>query len=388
MVRGASLPLLFGLIGLISAPAHAEGPIVDRDYAIDFYEGVAIGNTAWVGMGGAGAALIVGTAGTLINPSAPAVRPTTDTDRWSWDYHVDYLTGQYSSDYDNNGILVEEGGGAQLVTAGLGGRYGDWAAAITFSGQTAPVASTMFELDAEALRIRFVLARYLPARDLAVGIGFQNVSFQISPRGRDPLFEINGTGLIAGATYVPRMRNVRIAGAIESQILGGEVTSTCDPENCFGYILPRTVASPARLITGVAYRFAPTAWNQLVGGTFRDERSLTLTADVLVAGTSPDAYGIEAFAMQQLQRSGAHVAVSVRGGAEWESMPGRLRLRGGSYWEPARFEGTGGRLHVTFGAELRVFEFHLLGRRRGRISFTGDVAERYRNVAVSVGFWH
>ena len=44
--------------------------------------------------------------------------------------------------------------------------------------------------------------------------------------------------------------------------------------------------------------------------------------------------------------------------------------------------------HGTFGFELRVFEENVWGPRRGRISFTGDVAERYRNIAVSVGFWH
>ena len=38
--------------------ARADNPpIVDRNYAIDLYDGVAIGNTAMVGMGGAGAAL-------------------------------------------------------------------------------------------------------------------------------------------------------------------------------------------------------------------------------------------------------------------------------------------------------------------------------------------
>ncbi len=112
-------------------------PITDRDYAIDFYDGVAIGNTAWVGMGGAGAANIVGTAGTLINPSAPAVRLTTDTDDWSWDYHIDVLTGTLSTDYDNNGVVSEDAG-ASLVTLGIGGRYHDWAAAATLTAQTAP----------------------------------------------------------------------------------------------------------------------------------------------------------------------------------------------------------------------------------------------------------
>ena len=375
--------LVWVVLGVASS-AVAD-PITDRDYAIDFYDGVAIGNTAWVGMGGAGAANIVGTAGTLINPSAPAVRLTTDTDDWSWDYHLDILTGKLSTDYDNNGLVTEDAG-ASLVTVGLGGRYHDWALAVTFTGQTAPVDAM---LDAAALRVRFALAKYFPARDIAVGVGVQTVAFAIGPSQGDDLFSITGTGLIAGITYVPRMRNFRLAGGIESQILGAEVTAgACDPEDCMGYILPRNVTSPARAVVGFAYRFAPTEWNQLVGGVFRDEHALTLTTDLLVTGNSPDAYGIEAFAMQELQRSGQHLVLSLRGGAEYELFPGRFRVRAGSYWEPSRFAGVDGRIHVTFGIELRVFEFDLWGRRRGRLSFTGDVAERYRNVAASIGFWH
>ena len=139
---------------------------------------------------------------------------------------------------------------------------------------------------------------------------------------------------------------------------------------------------------GGAYRFSETAWNQLVGGIFRDEPSLTLAADLVLTGASPDGYGVEAFGMNQLQRSGRHIATSVRAGAEYEWLPGRLRLRAGSYWEPQRFDGVGGRLHGTFGADVRVFEFQLWGRRRGRIGLTGDIAAAYRNIAVSVGFWH
>ncbi len=151
------LAACLGILLATGGVAGAQAPISDRDYAIDFYEGVAIGNTAWVGMGGAGAALIVGTAGALINVSAPAVRPTTDTDQWSWDYHLDYLTATSSKDYDNNGIVIDDGGGAQLITAGLGGRYGDWATALTFTGQTAPLVGSA--LDATALRFRFMVAK-------------------------------------------------------------------------------------------------------------------------------------------------------------------------------------------------------------------------------------
>ncbi|MBS1124738.1 MAG: hypothetical protein H6Q90_6966, partial [Deltaproteobacteria bacterium] len=316
-------------------------------------------------------------------------RPTTDTDTWSWDYHLDYLTGQYSSDYDNNGVAQPEDGGAQLITGGLSGRYHDWAAAVTVTGQTAPIGDTADMFTADALRLRYMVSKYFPERDIAVGLGAQQVIFALGAPGEPALFQINGGGLVGGITYVPRLRNYRVAGGLESQILGGNVvTNSCDPLDCNGYILPESVVSPVRGIVGFAYRFADTAWNQQVGGIFRDEKSLTLTADVLVTGNSPNAYGIEAFGMQMLQRSGESVAIRARGGVEIEPLPGRLRVRAGTYWEPARFEGVGGRIHGTFGLELRMLEFQAWGRRRGRISFTGDVASRYKNLAFSVGFWH
>ena len=76
-----------GRVGLawlvVGATAYAEpptSPITDSNYSIELYDGVALGNTAVVGMGGATVALAIGTSGTLFNPSAPAVKPTTDTE--------------------------------------------------------------------------------------------------------------------------------------------------------------------------------------------------------------------------------------------------------------------------------------------------------------------
>lgn len=362
----------------------AADPIVDRNFAIDFYEGVAIGDTSQVGMGGAGAARVVGSAGTLLNASAPAIRETTDTDRWSWGYHLDALTGRYSSDYDNNGAVTDETTGAELVTAGLALRIGDWGGAITSTYQRAPLEGS---LRAVVTRARLAIARYFPRHDLAAGVGVQSVTFGIE-RGGDEMFSITGAGLLAGATWLPRMESFRAGAALESAIFGGDVeTSRCDPNDCQGYILPGAVETPARLIAGVAYRWAPTPWNQLVPHKFRDERSVTAAADLVVTGPSSNGHGVEAFGMRELQRSGRTAAVSLRAGAEYEWLPGRLRVRAGGYWEPGRFDGVGGRVHATFGADVRVFEFRLLGLRRGRISWTADVAARYRNLALSIGFW-
>jgi hypothetical protein len=139
---------------------------------------------------------------------------------------------------------------------------------------------------------------------------------------------------------------------------------------------------------GFAYRFAATPWNQQVKPKFRDERALTVAVDFVLTGSSTNGHGIEAFSRQQLQRSGSHVTLSPRAGVEAEVLPGRLRLRTGAYWEPQRFAGVSGRAHGTFGAELRALEFHAWGVRRGKLGATFDVARRYRNIGLSIGFWH
>jgi hypothetical protein len=380
MVRVGSCLLVSAVAAAGTARAD-NPPIVDRNYAIDLYDGVAIGNTAMVGMGGAGAALINGTAGVLINPSAIAVRSTTDFDTWDWTYHFDVLTGRYSSDYDNNGVVTDDNSGAALVTGGLGLRYHAFSVAVTYLTQSAPVPGSSPALAASAARWRLILGNYQPAYDLAIGAGVQLASFALADGGTN-LFEVTGTGLVAGVTWLPRQDSFRIGGAVDLAITGGQVNASCDPMDCRGHILPSEVDSPSRIVGGIAYRIGPTAWNQPITTVFRDERALTLAADLVVTGATGNGYGIEAFGMKQLQRSGRGVAVSPRGGA------GRLRLRGGSYWEPSRFDGVSGRFHVTIGAELAVWEFPFFGPRRLRLTFTGDEAARYRNIGASIGFWH
>lgn len=396
MVRIAAALLVVTVARAAAEPPTS--PIRDTNYSIEIYDGAAIGNTAVVGMGGATLALAIGTSGTLFNPSAPAVKPTTDTDTWSWDYHLDYLYGSLSTDYDNNGF-TSDNGGTSVLTFGGGIRIGEWAGALTFLILDAPVAAeTMLPdnrivgLTASTIRAQLALARWVRRLDTAIGVSLTSTSFDFSPdctgAGCERLFGVNGAGLELGATWAPRQRSFRIGAALSSPIAGGNIAG-CDPADCAGWVLPESIVSPVRLATGVAYRFSDSHWNQLVGGHFRDERSVTVAADVIVTGPSADAYGLESFGNHRLQRAGRHTSVSVRSGVEYEWLPGRLRVRGGTYWEPGRFVGVPGRLHLTFGLELRVFQFWFWDKlRRGRISLTSDVAERYRNGGLSIGFWH
>jgi len=80
--------------------------------------------------------------------------------------------------------------------------------------------------------------------------------------------------------------------------------------------------------------------------------------------------------------SGRSPSLVARLGAEWEPWPSTVRLRAGTYLEPSRV-GASTRLHGTFGVEGRV-PFWL---RDLDVGVGGDVADRYRTVSFSLGFW-
>jgi hypothetical protein len=64
----------------------------------------------------------------------------------------------------------------------------------------------------------------------------------------------------------------------------------------------------------------------------------------------------------RLQPAGRSISIGARAGVEYEWVPGRFRIRGGSYYEPSRYQdGMGedvpGRFHATLGLDVRVWSF-------------------------------
>lgn len=389
------LPLVAALA--LAAPRAARAqyePVTDRDFALDLYQGAVLGTLRLVGMGGAGVALAEGSAGMVVNPAAPAVRPATSHDRWDWDAHLDWLTPELGSDFDNNGDPTTADESAQVITAGLVVQWEKWAIGGTFTSEGHSVA---LDADREAIASstigHFTLARSFLDDRWTLGAGFRSGVFTLAAGPTDSpqtLIDLAGISLETGVVWRPRETNLRVGGRLALPVSSGEAPpGGCDPMDCGGYILPERVSAPWEAAAGVAWRRAPTRWNQSIAGDFRDERALLLAADVVVSGAVDDGHGLEAYVHRQLQPSGRGTSVSVRAGGEYEWVPGRFRVRGGSYWEPGRFAGVGGRLHLTIGLELRVWSFCLLGDRyRVRLSLTGDGAEGYGNGGLSVGFWH
>ena len=241
------------LATLGAAPAHGAPvlePVTSNDYAIDLYEGNPLGNSAALASGGAVIANATGSSGTLVNPSAPAVRPTTDTDIWSWDFHLDYLFGSLSSDYTNSGIdyaslgIANPDTKASTITAGAALRIRDWAGAINAtqrntrlvdaaamlpSGGTAEVLATTYHVRAAA-------AKWFPEIDTAFGIAAQSAIFTVKPdcsgAGCDSLFSVAGFGGEVGATWIPHLENYRLGGSLASQVDGTNITV----DNCTGVV--------------------------------------------------------------------------------------------------------------------------------------------------------
>jgi len=386
---------LGGLVLLLLAvahPAYADGPITDRNYAIDAFRGAAIADYRVVGMGGVSLATAEGATGLLVNPAAAASRPATASGWFYWDFLLDAYTPGLGVDFDNNGTSQDQfNGKTGALNAGLVGMLGAWGAAVSVTAELrdfTPPGGTAASLSAAIWRL--TLARSFMDGDIVAGASLVAGGFTLRlPASGVELVNAADWSVEAGGLWQPRERNLRVGVSFRPAMKPHIDPAACDPNNCAGYILPQQVEFPWSAGAGVAWRFGPTPWNRRVSVDFLDESSTILAADVILDGPVAGGSGLEAFLEKRLQRSGESPSVSVRLGAEHEWVPGRLRIRGGAYWEPPRFDNVEGRLHVTVGLDVRFWSFSFWGSNyRLRLSLAGDGARRYGNTLLSLGFWH
>lgn len=123
----------------------------------------------------------------------------------------------------------------------------------------------------------------------------------------------------------------------------------------------------------------------------RPRQYLLLSAELLLIGPTPRGVGFDGFLEQVRRRSGEAVSFGVRVGGEAEPWHNVLKIRAGSYLEPSRQTGSTLRLHGTAGFDVRLFRWDLFGLLAPfdlRAGATIDVAERYLDWGIGVGFWH
>ena len=336
-------------------------------------------------------------------PSAPAVRPTTDTDcvelglslRLPDRLAVDATTQQRHHDSATTAAPSVAHRRRRAARPRLGRARSPRAARTTASTSIGADARRRRRCAVQGSRSRTGSRRSITRDRRRVA---DRASFDARAelrRAARTLFSITGAGARGRRARGSRdAQSFRIGASLverRSTAARSRDRQCTDPTICDGYILPDRVVTPCACSPAARYRWAATAWNQTGRRhVSRRARRSPLVADVVVTGAVAERVRPRRrSASTSSQRIGRHVASRVRGGVEYEWLPGRLRVRAGSYWEPGPLRRRRAAASTRRSASRSAsFEFQLWGRRRGRITLTGDVAARYRNVGLSIGFWH
>lgn len=243
----------------------------------------------------------------------------------------------------------------------------------------------------------------------AFGLYAANASFVTRPIAGDPREEewsYGDTGTSFDLLWRPHRRNYRFGVSVKPQVVGPWRRMPNQAANIRGQPVFRSVVSPSTLSVGTSWRFgqgarnynrlSPIAYKTALQGLEEGDippqdipddapmGTVLVTAQVDLIGPVDNAVNLLSFVnVEEPQVVGNFAYLVPRAGIEHDTLPHRLRLRAGSYVEPSVFHGVTPRPHLTGGAEL--FLFNYIDDWAVTASF--DVAARYYNVGLSVGFW-
>jgi hypothetical protein len=234
------------------------------------------------------------------------------------------------------------------------------------------------------------------------------MSFDRNNSGSGPL-STTGVGAEVGIVVKPIVAQWRVGAAVKSPI---EATVPGDPGS------PSSkVHVPWEAAFGFAYQFGPRSLNppfltdrklarSLAGGQEPSDADVKKASSLLYSRYLERQrwYLLVSSELSLSERGGSPLfdaagedeekrpVVSPRLGVESEVVPSILRLRAGSYYEPARANGARGRLHGTGGLDVRLFEWSIFGLISEfdwwQLSLAADAARSYLNTSFSIGFWH
>jgi hypothetical protein len=388
--RVRCVQVMVGLAWLLLSSPRADAtprPLMASDvFGLDLQHGLVLGSSRLIGMGGAAVGIADGSAAVVANPAAVAARATNSLRTFDWDVHLDLINAN-SGDAGNTGVLASDqtqgtvGGIVQIGPFGLG----------LESVQVVLNPKTGGELRLAEYDVTFGRSFFDQQWVVAAGLRW----LQFFELGRDfSQVSAEGMAVNTGIAYRPQGRSFRFGGMVGLPMttatqsfpspLGRNMMPAMTP-----FVPPQRAAMPTRIAGGVAWRLGPTPWNARVNRPYLDERALVLAADVVVDGTAPAGVSMGAYAGRMFDRSGGDPSVSLHLGAEYECVPGWVRLRAGSYWEPSRIDGRDGRLHGTGGVEVHVLNvgFEQLSYRL-RVAVALDASASYQNFGFSLGLWH
>ncbi len=359
-------------------------PILNNDYKVDVSQSVIVGPSRMIAMGGAYTAMAEGVASVANNPAGVAFREPGSSEGWDWDaaFGSFFVTG---NDFDNNGSVSSAYKKNQVMNLGASVQYGQSGFGFYGVVQKFDVGQSGRTNKFEFNQFNLVYGRSFFEKQLTFGCGFRFAAIHISPYGTtEKILDLSGAGGKLGLVWNPDRGDLRIGVSYDGPIKTDQDktsvgSGSAAPVVVEGLVVPREATLPVVGAIGMAYE-----WNDT---PYLKAHPFVLSGEVRVIGKLTDAYGIESFLEQKIQKSGEKLTPSFHVGAEFEALPGRCRVRLGTYHEPSRFEGASARQHATGGFQYRLFKFHFYGERHLSLSYAFDIAQRYVNNFVSIGLW-
>lgn len=358
-------------------------PIQDNNYNLDLRQGPIIGSARQVALGGAYIGVAEGITALNSNPAGVAFRLERSIAAFDWDWTAS-LNNLKSNDFDNNGQSPPDYKSHHIRSLGLMGQYGSWGIGILTNGEIIALEGPNNREDEYVLSATsLALGRQFLDRELTVGGGIRATMTKLREKRIDAtLGKISGTGWDVGAVWNPERGPFRFGATYSSSISSDQSlnNSSGSPVTVNGLIIPQQVILPANLGIGVSY--------EVKSAPFWKSHKWLVASDLVFIAASENAVGVESVLAQKQQPVGAHDTASFRIGTELETLPGRLRLRIGSYYEPSFYEGVASRIHLTGGFEVRMFHSSVLGENDWGLTLTVDSARDYLNIIAALGFWY
>ncbi len=401
--RVTALFTLLGLAGVVAAPSPAAGQTPTPEELLQQcfddlglptsldgrpVETPSVGpyyGLRLMGMGGAFTAVAEGIEAVPYTLTALANRRPHQGEWFDWDATLTWVVPANLMDVDFNGCPTR--GSVRMIAAGGLLRFGRIGAGV-FVDQVAFPSLDDRALSLVVLRSTAGLAWAVPGDAWVIGIGLHTLAYDLNTATAG----VGALALGAGANVLwrPPGQRWRVGASLRMP----QAARVFDDVGGLPPNLPEAVVEPWRFTLGGAWWIGEGLFNQRIPSTEGDEGNppaidgMLLTTDVVLVVPRKvdgrDAGGLEAFFEGRTQVVNPRPTLGLRIGTETEPIADRVRLRGGLWLEPSRFEGITPRLHLSGGLDLRLF--NLYGRHiRGSIA--ADFAYDYRIVSLSVGFW-
>jgi hypothetical protein len=413
---------LAGVAGFAGTASAQEEPEAPAPGSLNAAQGPITGSPRFIGLGGAFVALAEDSEGVALNPASNAVRLPYSWNQFDYGFGVDFAIGAWlpKNDFYNQ----PSDGSVDQSTALFGSlhanvyyeHFGVGVAAEAQSNATSRPdrrQGVSTSLGANFGVVHASVAYGFGDGQLLLGAGPRIIGMSFDSASSSDALNSAGIGYEVGVIIKPMVDQFRLGVALKSAI---------DAKLPGGALEPDKLHVPWEVAFGFAYQFGarplnppfvtakkfarsglqpgeePTkaqiqkAEDELFERYQRlNHRYLLVSGELKLVERTPggfDSYWETAAA----RTSASDPLISPRLGLESEVLKHQLRLRVGSYYEPAIAEGATGRVHGTGGADVRLFRWNVFGLLDRfdywQLSVAADGARAYLNTAFSIGFWH